>query len=447
MAFSPADSRLFGSLFASSEMADLFSDEAYARRLLRVEAALAMAQNRLGLIPASAAVKIVSAAESLQPDIAALKVGIELDGFPIIELVNQLREAVGGEAAWCVHWGATTQDIMDTALVLQANEAGELLQDRLKKVIRHLAALAEQHRHTLMCGRTHSQQALPITFGFQVAAWLAPLLRHNQRWFELLPRLAVVQLGGAVGTLASLGEHGIEVQIELAKELGLNVPPMPWHTQRDSLAELASWLSLVTGSLGKMAQDIILLAQSEVGEVRESDDPARGSSSTMPQKSNPIQSELILAAAHQNALLLASMHQAQIAEHQRATHGWQLEWLSLPQMFALTASALDRAIFLSKNLVVNTERMQQNIHASQDFMLAEALSFALTTHLGRSEAKTLVKQAVQLAQAQHLNLIEAAGQLTDAAIDRDGLKEENYLGSSQVFIDRVVSEAERIFHE
>jgi 3-carboxy-cis,cis-muconate cycloisomerase len=295
-----------------------------------------------------------------------------------------------------------------------------------------------------MCGRTHSQQALPITFGFQVATWLAPLPRHIERWHGLKPRLAVVQFGGAVGTLASLGEQGIKVQEELAKELGLGVPPIPWHTQRDNLAELASWLSMVSSSLGKMAQDIILLAQSEVGEVRESDDPARGGSSTMPQKSNPIQSELIVAAARHNAQLLASMHQAMIAEHQRATHGWQLEWLSLPQMFALSASALDKAIFLSKNLLVDTERMQENIRRSQGFMMAEALSFALSQHMSRADAKALVKQAVQYARSENLNLLEAAQRLTDNPIDCESLSEEHYLGSTQHFINQVLNETKKV---
>jgi 3-carboxy-cis,cis-muconate cycloisomerase len=444
MPFSPSDSRLFGSSFASSEEENLFSDETYVGLLLQIEAALAKVQGGLGVIPAEHAGKIAQAAEGLSPDFRALRKGIELDGFPIVELVNQLRIAVGGEAASYVHWGATTQDIMDTALILQVIAGGDLLHKRLIELIQNLSILTYKHRHTLMCGRTHSQQALPITFGFQVATWLAPLLRHIERWRGLKPRLAVVQFGGAVGTLASLGEQGIKVQEELAKELGLGVPPIPWHTQRDNLAELASWLSMVSSSLGKMAQDIILLAQSEVGEVRESDDPARGGSSTMPQKSNPIQSELIVAAARHNAQLLASMHQAMIAEHQRATHGWQLEWLSLPQMFALSASALDKAIFLSKNLLVDTERMQENIRRSQGFMMAEALSFALSQHMSRADAKALVKQAVQYARSENLNLLEAAQRLTDNPIDWESLSEEHYLGSTQHFINQVLNETKKV---
>ena len=196
-----------------------------------------------------------------------------------------------------------------------------------------------------MAGRTHSQQALPITFGFKVAGWLAPLIRHRERLAELRPRVLVVQFGGAVGTLATLGRSGTQVQEALAAELGLNLLPIPWHTQRDTMAELAGWLSIFNGSLAKMAQDVILLAQSEVSELSESGNSTRGGSSTMPQKSNPIISELIITAARTNASLLASMHQAQVQEHERGTHGWQMEWLVLPQMFTLTAAALNRASF------------------------------------------------------------------------------------------------------
>ena len=200
-----------------------------------------------------------------------------------------------------------------------------------------------------MAGRTHSQQALPITFGFKVAGWLAPLLRHRERLAELRPRVLVVQFGGAVGTLAALGASGPQVQEALASELGLNLPPIPWHTQRDTMAELAGWLSMLNGSLAKMAQDVILLAQSEVSELSESGDSTRGGSSTMPQKNNPITSELIITAARTNASLLASMHQAQVQEHERGTHGWQMEWLVLPQMFTLTAAALNKTLLLSQN--------------------------------------------------------------------------------------------------
>jgi 3-carboxy-cis,cis-muconate cycloisomerase len=240
----------------------------------------------------------------------------------------------------------------------------------------------------------------------------------------------------------------VAVQQALAKELGLSVPLMPWHTQRDALAELAGWLSLVSGSLAKMGQDVILMAQTEVGEVRESADVSRGGSSTMPQKSNPIISELIIAAHRTNASLLASMHQALVQEHERATHGWQVEWLTLPQMFALTGAALDKILFLSENLVVNKARMQENVAASHGLMLAEAISFALAGHMDRAEAKRLVAEACQVAFDQHQHLIDVVRARTDAPVDWEALRDEaTHFGSSEIFINRVLREGEKVTGE
>lgn len=443
MTFSPADSRLFGPLFSDPDVAAIFSDEQFVRYLLEVEAALAKVQAGLGLIPAEAAGKIASTAAVLQVDFEQLQAGTEKAGLPIIELVRQLRQQVGEEAASYVHWGATTQDIMDTALVLQIRAALKLIEAAMLGLVKNLARLAERHPYTLMAGRTHSQQALPIPFGLKVAGWLAPLLRHRRRLAEIKGRLLAVQFGGAAGTLASLDEWGVKVQEALALELQLAVLPMPWHTQRDNLAEVAGWLSLVSGSLAKMGQDIILLAQTEVGEVRESSDPARGSSSTMPQKSNPIISELIVAAARTNASLLASMHQALVQEHERATHGWQVEWLTLPQMFALTSAALNKATFLSENLVVDEARMSQNVSSSNGLMLGERLTFALSQSMSRVEAKKLVAEASRLALEQGRHLIDVVREKSNASLDWQALRDEStYFGSAHIFIDRVVREAD-----
>ncbi len=293
-----------------------------------------------------------------------------------------------------------------------------------------------------MVGRTHSQHALPITFGYKVAGWLAPLLRHQQRLREMKPRLFVLQFGGAVGTLAALGEMGTAVQEALALSLDLHAPPISWHTQRDNLVECAGWLSLLSGSLGKMAQDIILLAQSEVGELHETADPARGGSSTMPQKSNPIISEGVIAIARANANLLATMHQAQIQEHERGTHGWQMEWLTLPTMFVYTAAALQKIHFLSQNLVVNQERMRQNVAASNGLLLAEPISLALSQQLGREEAKTVVAEACQQALAQNRHLVEVIREKTSITLNWAEIQSEaNYLGAAQAFIDRILETA------
>ena len=441
MPFSPSDSSLFAPLFGDPAMAGLFSDEQFVRRLLEVEGALACAQARLGVIPALEAERIQAACRTLAVDMAQLSAATERDGFPIIGLIGQVRAQVGAPASDFVHFGATTQDIMDTALILQARAALELLEADLNNLVHRLAALADQHRHTLMAGRTHSQQALPITFGFKVANWLVPLTRHRQRLAEIRPRLLVVQLGGAVGTLAALGEAGLMVQEALAGELGLGALSMPWHTQRDNLAELAAWLALVSGSLAKMAQDIILMAQTEVAEVREAADQSRGGSSTMPQKANPRASEVVMAAARANASLLASMFQALAPEHERGTGSWQTEWLALPQMFANTASALKKSLFLSEQLVVDPARMQANVRASNGLMLSEALSFLLAQTMDRARARQLVREAGQTAVAENRHLIDVVRERVGAPADWPDLRDEGgYLGATQAFIYRALKD-------
>lgn len=434
------DSALYGPLFADRVVAETFSDAERLRAMLAVEAALARVQGRLGVIPQNAATAIDRAAGDLQPDPAALAESTEQAGVPVVALVAALRGVVDGSAAAHVHWGATTQDIMDTALVLQLRPVLDHLDSRLDALIERLAALAETHRGTLMAARTHSQQALPTTFGLKVAGWLLPLIRHRQRLAELRPRLLAVQFGGAAGTLAALGDRGIEVMEALARELDLAAPALPWHTQRDTLAELAGWLSLLSGSLGKLGQDVILLAQTEIGELRESGAGGRGGSSTMPQKSNPILSELLITAARMNASLLSNLHQALIAEQERATHGWQLEWLSLPQMLANTGAALRHAGFIAENLVVEEERMRANLDASNGLLLAEAATFALAEHLPRPEAQQRVKQACRDVVASGRHLMDVLAEHGDTPIDWQALKDPaRYLGATDTLIDRALA--------
>jgi len=444
------DSTIFGPLFGDEVINALFSDQAYVRALVDVEIALARAEAGVGVIPTSAAEQIARVrAEEI--DITALTQGTLRSGFPIIALVQELRKQAGVDAAPYVHWGATTQDIMDTACVLQMRSAIELMRGRLTAIVKGMSALAERHRATVLAGRTHSQQALPVTFGLKAAGWLAPLLRHVERLRELEPRLLVVQFGGAAGTLAALGDQGLAVMQVLANELKLAVPVMPWHTQRDSLVEFAGWLSLVTGSLAKMAQDIVLMAQSEVGEVGESGEQGRGGSSTMPQKSNPITSEVILAAARTNAGLLAALHNAQIQEHERGTHGWQVEWLTLPQMIILAAGALKHAAYLAENLQVDTAAMRANIANANDVILAEAAVFALAHTMPRPQAEALVRKACAAAVAENTPLVEVVRRVVGdsiptGAVDWQALaKPENYLGEAANFIDAVLQQAKKLF--
>ncbi|HEY7217745.1 MAG TPA: 3-carboxy-cis,cis-muconate cycloisomerase [Candidatus Binatia bacterium] len=442
------DSGIFGALFNDDEIAQQFSDDALVRALVEVEVALARAEARVGVIPPGPADQIAKA-QAGKINVAALTEGTVRSGFPIIALVHALRKQVSAEAAAYVHWGATTQDIMDTACVLQLRAVTDSFKTRLGGIARRLSALCDRHRKTVLAGRTHGQQALPITFGLKAAAWLAPLIRHAERLEEMLPRLLVVQFGGAAGTLAALGDNGLAVTQALADELKLAVPLMPWHAQRDNFVEFAGWLSLVTGSLGKMAQDIILMAQTEVGEAGETAEQGRGGSSTMPQKSNPITSELIIAAARTNASLLSAMHNAQIQEHERATHGWQMEWLTLPPMIALCGGALKHALDLAENLQVDAQAMRVNIAGADDVILAEAAVFALATAMPRQKAEELVKKGCAAAVAEHKPLIEvvkrlAQGEVGDRAVDWAALaRPENYLGETEQMIDRVLKGAEK----
>ena len=445
----PLDSAIFKPLFTDDEITTLLTDRAFVRALVEVEIALARAEARAGVIPAKAAEQIAKATAE-RVDIEALTRGTVRSGFPIIALVQELRKQVGVDAAPFIHWGATTQDIVDTACVLQLRAVVKVLRTRLGEIARHLAVLAERHRHTVLAGRTHGQQALPITFGLKVVSWVAPLVRHIERLGEIAPRLLIVQFGGAAGTLAALEDKGLSVAKELAGELELDMPAMSWHAQRDNFVEFAGWLSLATGTLAKMAQDIILLAQTEVGEAGESAEAGRGGSSTMPQKANPIASEMIIAAARTNAALLSAMHQAQIQEHERATHGWQVEWLTLPQMIVLTGGALKHARYLAQNLQVDEAAMRANITRANDVILAEAAVFALTSALPRPKAEELVKRACAVAVAENKPLIEAVrglaqGDLADGTVDWQKLAQpENYLGQADQMIDAVLASVKRI---
>ncbi len=444
------DSAILSPLFSDQKIADLLSDEAFVRALADVEIALARAEARLGVIPRNAAERIAEVRPQTI-DVQTLTKGTLRSGFPIIALVEELRKQVGSEAAPFVHWGATTQDIMDTACILQIRSVTELFKRSVTDIVRHFSALAERHRNLILAGRTHGQQALPITFGVKIAAWIAPLLRHLQRLEEILPRLMVVQFGGAAGTMAALGDNGLPVMQALAEELQLGVPLMPWHAQRDPLVEFAGWLSLVTGTLGKMAQDIILLAQTEIGEVGESAEQGRGGSSTMPQKSNPITSELIIAAARTNASLLSAMHNAQIQEQERATHGWQMEWLVLPQMMLLTGGALKHALYLASHLQVDGKTMRDNMARANDLVLAEAAVFALARSMAKARAEELVKKACGVAVNEAKPLIEVVKKISEREITRGSIdwkslaQPEKYLGASNEILDRVLETARRRF--
>ncbi len=351
MPVNPADSPILGTLYGSDAMRAIFDEQTYFQRMLDVEAALARVQGRMGIIPADAAAAIAAAAKVENLSTQDLAASARNVGYPVVGLVAGLSKAAGQAGGW-THWGATTQDIMDTATVLQVRDGLDLIETALQTILAALATQADTHRHTVMAGRTHLQQALPVTFGLKCAIWAMPFIHHLDRLSQIRTRVQTVEFAGAAGTLASLGDQGIAIMEALATELGLNAPLAPWHVCRDALAETVSFLGLISGTLAKIATDIILLAQTEVGEVAEPYVAGRGQSSTMPQKRNPIASEYILAAARMVQGLVPVMQGAMAQDHERATGPWQAEALALPQAFVLTHGALLHTQAIAEGLVV-----------------------------------------------------------------------------------------------
>jgi 3-carboxy-cis,cis-muconate cycloisomerase len=446
MPTNPADGPILGALYGSDAMRAVFDERAYFQRMLDVEAALARVQARLGIIPADAAEVIAAAARFENLDPAELAASARNVGYPVVGLVAGLSRAAGPAGGW-THWGATTQDIMDTATVLQVREGLALVRAELSAMLAALAAQADRHRGTVMAGRTHLQQALPTSFGLKCAIWASPLAGHIQRLDQLRPRVEQVEFGGAAGTLASLGEHGIAVMTGLAADLSLGAPAAPWHVCREALAETIAFLGLVCGSLAKLATDIILLCQTELGEVAEPYVSGRGSSSTMPQKRNPIASEYILAAARGVQALVPLMMGAMAQDHERATGPWQAEALAIPQAFVLTHGALQQARFIAEGLVVDAARMRRNLDQTHGLIVAEAVMMGLAPRLGRGEAHHVVKHACDVALTEHIGLADALAreQTVTDKLDRgeiDRLTDPGaYLGSAGAFIDRVLAEA------
>jgi len=437
------DSLLFRDSFGTPAMRGIFEDAALLSRYTEVEIALARAQGHLGVIPAAAAKDIAARCDATQLDLERLKRETETVGYPILPLVRQLA-AQCGEAGKYLHWGATTQDIMDTAVVLQVRDALVLIEADLATLRGILVRQAKRHRDTPMAGRTHLQQALPITFGYKLAIWLAMLDRHAERLEQLRPRVLVGQFAGAAGTLASLGDRGLEVQQALMQELKLAQPAATWHAARDSLAEAVNFLGLVTGSLGKIAFDVILMASTEVAEVSEPFVQGRGASSTMPQKRNPISSELILACAKAVRQHAGLMLDAMVQDYERATGPWHAEWIALPEAFILTGGALHQAKFMLDGLIVDEARMRKNLDMTHGLIVAEAVMMGLAPHLGRNEAHDIVYDACRAVAEKGGRLADALAAVPEVSqhLDKAALEKltdpANYLGAAQQMVDRVV---------
>ena len=438
------DSLLYRDAFGTPAMRAVFCDEAFIKAAAHTEVALARVQGRLGVIPADAAAAIERASASVTIDFAKLKAETDNVGYPIVGLVHQMAPHCG-DAGRYLHWGATTQDIMDTATVLQIRDGIAIIEADLAALDTTLSALAKRHRDTVMAGRTHLQHALPITFGHKVAVWLSMIRRHRERLAQLKPRVLVGQFAGAAGTLASLGDQGLSVHDALMDDLGLGRPTMTWHSARDSVAETVGFLGLVTASLAKIATDIMLMMQTEIGEAFEPFVKGRGASSTMPQKRNPISCELIIAIAKAVRQHAALMLDAMLADHERATGPWHLEWIAVPESFIASASALHQARFMLDGLIVDAPRMRHNLDITGGLIVAEAVMMALAKHVGRGAAHDLVYAScrkvadsggtllshlvVDAAITKHLDMAQLTA-LVDPA---------NYLGVAGPMVDRLLS--------
>ena len=426
---------MFDELFVPTEFREATSDVAWLQALLDAEAALAGAAARTGLIPVDAAEAIAAACRAEAFDPAAIGEAGRAAGNPVEPLVRALREAVGDGAAGYVHWGATSQDILDTGAMLVARRVLDLLFAQVDGAATRCAALASEHRATPMVGRTLLQHAVPTTFGAKAAGWLVALVEVRTVLARVRDERLAVQLGGAAGTLAAFGDRGEEVLRHYAESLALAEPAVPWHTDRTRVGELAAGLALAAGVVEKVARDVILLSQTEVGEVTEG---STGGSSTMPHKQNPVRSTLAIACARQvlgaSVVLLGAMPQ----EHERAAGAWHAEWPALKNALAFAGGAVSALADVLTRLRVDTERMRANLALLGDAVMAERLSFALADRLGRRDAHDLVSRAnSSTAKLRDAVLSDERNVLTAAELD-ELLDPITYLGSADRFVDRAL---------
>ena len=445
MAASIIDSHIFQGIFTTDAMRQVWSDENRTQKYLDIERALAVVQGRLGLIPQEAADEIVSHCRLDQIDLDLLRQQTERIGYPILGVVSQLNKLCrDGLGEYC-HWGATTQDITDTATVLQIREALQIVDDELAAISAALAKLAREHRDTPVIGRSNLQQAIPVTFGYKMAGILSAVLRHRERITQLRERVLVGEFAGAAGTLASLQTGAMETQAGLCAELGLGQPVIAWHTIRDNIAEVGAFLGLVGGTLGKLSMDVKLMMQTEVGEVFEPYHHGRGSSSTMPQKRNPISSAYIHGAISVLRQHAAALMDAMVADHERSTGPWQIEWIVLPEAFCLLAGALRQSRVIVEGLQVDPVAMRRNIDMTHGLVMSEAVMMGLGHHLGREYAHDLVYDLCREALKQQRPLLDLLCENAQIMqhVTRDQLAAmcdpSQYLGQSGVMVDRVLA--------
>jgi 3-carboxy-cis,cis-muconate cycloisomerase len=440
--------RLIDSLSSTGPLAELFSDESVLQAMLDFEAALAGAEARSGIVPKAAADAIGSVAKAGNFDAAAitretLRAGTA--GIPLVKALTAKVRAKSAEAARFVHWGATSQDVADTALILLLKRSQPLLAADLARLETALERLCDQHAQTVMLGRTLLQAAPPVTFGLKAAGWLAAIRRSRARLETAYAEALVLQFGGASGTLAALGDQGLDVGRAMAEDLAIRFPDAPWHTHRDRLGALVAACGVLTGSLGKMARDISLLMQTEVAEVAEPAGDGRGGSSTMPQKRNPIASSVTLAAANRVPGLVAAFLSGMVQEHERGVGGWQAEW---PVVAAVVESAGVAAASMAEaaeGLEVREKQMRANIGATRGAVFAERAMMLLAAALGRDAAHTLVEKAAKQSAAEGRHLAEALAEIPEVTkiLDAQALRDleipQAYLGVTEELRKRLRS--------
>ncbi|PWB24074.1 3-carboxy-cis,cis-muconate cycloisomerase [Pseudomonas sp. NDM] len=441
--------QLFDAYFTARDMREVFCDQGRVQAMLDFEAALARAEARVGLIPSSAVAPIAVACDAVLYDFVALGEAIATAGNSAIPLVKALGKQIASsdaEAERYVHLGATSQDVMDSGLVLQLRQALALIEDQLTHLADSLAAQAQRFATTPLAGRTWLQHATPVTLGMKIAGWLGAVTRSRQRLRELKPRLLVLQFGGASGTLAALGEQGLPIAQALAEELQLSLPEQPWHTQRDRIVEFGAVLGLIAGSLGKFGRDISLLMQTEAAEVFEPAAPGKGGSSTMPHKRNPVGAAVLIGAATRVPGLVSTLFSAMPQEHERSLGLWHAEWETLPEICCLVSGSLQQARLLADGLEVDAARMASNLELTQGLVLAEAVSIVLAQRVGRDTAHHLLEQCCKraVAEQRHLRAVlgdepQVTAELSGAELD-DLLNPAHYLGQAQVWVERAVAE-------
>jgi 3-carboxy-cis,cis-muconate cycloisomerase len=441
-------SPLLAPLFSSAAMRAVCDDAAYLQYMLDFEAALARAEATTGVIPVSAVGPIANACKAASFDISALAEAATRSGNLAIPLVKALTSAVGNSdagAARYVHWGATSQDVIDTATMLTLRAAIDALLPDLDRAVAGFAKLAKQHRNTAMVARSWLQHALPMPFGLKLAEYAAALHRSRARLKRLRAEGPALQFGGAAGTLAALGDKGLVVAEKLAAELKLPLPDAPWHTHRDRIADAASVFAILAGSCGKIARDVSLLMQTDVAEAFEPSGEGRGGSSTMPHKRNPVSAATALAAATMAPNLAATIFAAQVQDHERSAGPWHAEWPTLPTLQLVTSGALAAIVELAEGLEVDTARMRVNLDATHGLIMAEAVTFALAEKIGKSDAHHLIEAAVKKAVAgkQHLRDVLTSDPKVIAHLNADKLAKlfdpMAYQGVSQALIDRLLA--------